>query len=159
MFDSLLQAPPLQPMVQKLQYWGKLDADDCEAVLALPHTLKNLARAEHIVREGDQTTSSCVMLSGYSIRHKIVADGARQIVAIHMKGELVDLQNSLLGVADHSVQMLTNGRIATIPREDVIRIAYERPNVGKAMWFDTLVDASIFREWIATSDVGTPGHE
>ena len=139
----------LQPMLRKLGYWASLDSDDREAVLALPHTVKALSRNSYIVREGDPTSSSCVMLSGYSIRHKIVAGGARQIVAIHMKGELVDLQNSLLGVADHSVEMLTDGRVAIIPRDEVIRLAFERPNVGKAMWFDTLVDASIFREWVA----------
>jgi CRP-like cAMP-binding protein len=139
----------LEPMVRKLRYWCKLDDADGQAILALPYTVKSLERGGYIVREGDSTTSSCVMLSGYSIRHKTVSRGARQIVAIHMKGELVDLQNSLLGVADHSVQMLTNGRVAMIPRGEIIRIAFERPNVGKAMWFDTLVDASIFREWVA----------
>jgi CRP-like cAMP-binding protein len=66
-----------------------------------------------------------------------------------MKGEMVDLQNALLGKADHSVQMLTVGEVAIIPRDAIERIAFERPDVGKAMWIDTLVDASIFREWIA----------
>ena len=33
------------------------------------------------------------------------------------------------------------------PLQDIPEI--ERPAVGKAMWIDTLVDASIFREWIA----------
>lgn len=87
------------------------------------------------------------MLSGFSVRHKIVVGGHRQIVAIHMKGQMVDLQNSFLGVADHSVQMLTPGKVAMIRREEIIRIATERPAVGMAMWADTLVDASIFREW------------
>jgi CRP-like cAMP-binding protein len=90
-----------------------------------------------------------VMLSGYSIRSKLTATGDRQIVAIHMKGEVVDLQNSLLKVADHSVQMLTAGKVAMIPREEVIRVTMDRPQVAHAMWIDTLVDASIFREWIA----------
>jgi CRP-like cAMP-binding protein len=36
-----------------------------------------------------------------------------------------------------------------IPREAIMRIAFERPAIGKAMWLDTLVDASIFRDWIA----------
>lgn len=139
----------LQPMLRKLGYWASLDSDDRDAVLALPHTVKALDRNSYIVREGDRTTASCVTLAGYSVRHKIVSGGARQIVAIQMKGDVVDLQNSLLGVADHSVQMLTDGRVAMIPRDEIMRIAFERPNVGKAMWFDTLVDASIFREWVA----------
>jgi CRP-like cAMP-binding protein len=90
-----------------------------------------------------------VLLSGFAIRHKIVAGGARQIVAIHMKGDILDLQNSFLGVADHSVQVLTEAEVAFIPREAVKKLAFERPNVGMAMWHDTLVDASVFREWIA----------
>ncbi|WP_277971538.1 Crp/Fnr family transcriptional regulator, partial [Sphingomonas echinoides] len=52
-------------------------------------------------------------------------------------------------VADHSVQTLTESDVAFIPREAIRKLAFERPNVGMAMWHDSLVDASIFREWIA----------
>lgn len=149
-----LSSPPskasaLEPLVRKLAYWHKLDAADRAAVLALPHAVKTLEQHQYIVRERDRPTHACLMLSGFSIRHKIVGGGYRQIVAIHMKGEVVDLQNTLLGTADHGVQMLTVGQAALIPREDISRLAFERPAVGRAMWLDTLVDASIFREWIA----------
>lgn len=139
----------LEPMARKLGYRQKLDADDRAALLALPHKLRVLEPHDYIVRQGDRAEFSCVLLSGYCVRQKIVGNGYRQIVAIQMKGEIVDLQNSLLGTADHSVQMLTAGKIATIPREDIVRIAFERPAVGKAMWLDTLVDGSIHREWVA----------
>ena len=139
----------LEPMVGKLAYWQHLDAADREAILALPHSVKRVEPHHYIIRERDKATHSCVLLSGFAVRHKIVAGGHRQICAIHMKGEIVDLQNSVLGTADHSVQMLTAGQIALIPREDIIRLAFERPAIGRAMWYDTLVDASIFREWIA----------
>jgi CRP-like cAMP-binding protein len=127
----------------------KLSEADHSALLALRHNVKKMEANHYIVREGDRAEFSCLMLSGFSIRHKIVAGGYRQIVAIHMKGEMVDLQNSMLGTADHSVQMLTAGKVAMIPREEIDRIAFDRPNIGRAMWIDTLVDASIFREWIA----------
>jgi CRP-like cAMP-binding protein len=139
----------LEPMLRKLEYRQKFDADDRAAVLALPHRVKPLEQHDYIVRQGDRAEFSCLLLSGFCVRQKIVGNGHRQIVAIQMKGELVDLQNSLLGIADHSVQMLTVGKIAMIPREEIIRIAFERPAVGKAMWIDTLVDGSIFREWNA----------
>jgi CRP-like cAMP-binding protein len=143
-------------MVDKLAYWAKLDtywgefnAADEQALLDLPHRTKKLERHGYIVREREQTTHSCVLLSGFAIRHKIVLGGARQIVAVHMKGDLVDLQNSFLSVADHSVQALTDCEVAFIPREAVKKLGFERPNVGMAMWHDTLVDGSVFREWIA----------
>ena len=139
----------LEPLVRKLAYWHKLDGADRAALLALPHIVRGIEAHHYIVRERDRATHSCVMLSGFSIRHKIVGGGYRQIVSIHMKGEMVDLQNSLLGTADHSVQMLTRGQVAFIPRDEITRLAFERPAIGRAMWIDTLVDASIFREWIA----------
>ena len=138
----------LQPFLRKLQYWHKLNADDQAAVLALPHTIKRLEQSNYIVREFDRAELTCVLLSGFAIRHKIVGGGSRQILSIHMRGEAVDLQNSLLGTADHSVQMLSPGEVARIPRSEINRIAFERPAVGRAMWTDTLVDGSIFREWI-----------
>lgn len=142
----------LDPLVRKLSYWVELNAADRAAVLALPHTVKSFEQHHYVVRQGDRAQYSCLMLSGFSVRHKIVGGGFRQILAIHMKGEMVDLQNSLLGTADHSVQMLTRGKVAMIPRDEVVRLAFDRPAVGRAMWIDTLVDASISREW--TANVG-----
>jgi len=139
----------LQPLVEKLAYRAKLTAEDRGAILALAFTVRTMERGQFVVRERERTTHSCLMLSGFSIRSKLVATGDRQIVAIHMKGEMVDLQNSMLKVADHSVQMLTPGKVAMIPCEEITRLTLERPTIGHAMWIDTLVDASIFREWIA----------
>lgn len=144
-----LDSPTLQPMVNRLRYWNALDAGDRAAILALPHIVRSFQPHHYIVREYDRATHSCVLLRGFAVRTKIVAGGARQICSVHMKGEMVDLQNSLLGQADHSVQMLTAGQVAMIPREAIERLAFDRPAVGKAMWIDTLVDGSIFREWIA----------
>jgi CRP-like cAMP-binding protein len=139
----------LEPLVRKLAYWAEFDTADEQALLDLPHRTKRLERHGYIAREREKTMHSCVLLSGFAFRHKIVAGGARQIVSVHMKGDVVDLQNSFLAVADHSVQMLTEGEVTFIPRDAIKKVASERPRVGMAMWFDTLVDASIFREWIA----------
>ncbi len=139
----------LEPMLQKLTYRYPLQKSDEEAILALPHRVKSVEAHHYVVREREKATHSCLMLSGFSVRHKIVIGGARQIVAIHMKGDMVDLQNSMLGTADHSVQMLTKGEVALIPREAIQRLALDMPRIGMAMWKDTLVDGSIFREWIA----------
>ena len=139
----------LGPLVEKLAYRSDLDAADRAEIMRLPFSVKTMERSHFVVRERELATHSCLMLSGFSVRSKLVADGRRQIVAIHMKGEMVDLQNSMLKVADHSVQMLTSGKVATIPREAIIQLTLERPKIGHAMWIDTLVDASIFREWIA----------
>jgi CRP-like cAMP-binding protein len=47
------------------------------------------------------------------------------------------------------VQALTTCSVAFIPRAAITKIAFERPEVGLALWYDTMVDAAVFREWIA----------
>jgi CRP-like cAMP-binding protein len=136
-------------MIRKLSYWHELDAGDEQAILDLPYRTKIIERQGYIIREREKTSYSCLLLAGFAIRHKIVLNGARQIVAVHMKGDIVDLQNSFLTTADHSVQVLTASEVACIPREEIKKLAFSRPNIAMAMWYDTLVDASVFREWIA----------
>ena len=137
----------LMPMVTKLQMWTRLDDADRDAVLALPHRIRALRAHEFIVRDGDEPRHSCLILSGYAIRHKLTGSGGRQIFSIHMRGDLADLQNSLLRSADHNVQTLNDVEAAFIPIAAIEEIAVGRPNLGKAMWNETLVDGAIFREW------------
>lgn len=144
--------PTLLPMLRKLQLWMDLDPHDQAAVLALPYSTKRLSAGQFIVRDGDKPTHSCLLLNGFAYRHKLTGEGARQIMSIHMKGDVVDLQNSLLRRSDHNVEALTNSDVAFIPVEAISELAFDRPTVGKAMWYETLVDASIFREW--TLNVG-----
>ena len=139
----------LTPLVQKLALHSSLDADDEAAVLALPYTERRLEPGQYIVREGDVPIYSCLMLSGLAIRHKIVGDGGRQIINVHLSGDMADLQNALLGVADHNVQALGRMSAAFIPRQSLVELAFTRPAVGKALWIETLVEGSISREWIA----------
>ena len=101
------------------------------------------------MREGDEPTHCCLLVSGFAMRTKLVGDGGRQIVNFHISGDMVDLQNSMLGVADHNVQALTRIEAAFIPREAIVDIAFGRPAVGKALWIETLVEGAIQREWVA----------
>ncbi|WP_303539731.1 Crp/Fnr family transcriptional regulator [Sphingomonas natans] len=107
---------------------------------------------DFVVREDDKPTHSCLLLSGYAIRHKVAGNGGRQIFSVHMKGDVVDLHNSILRRADHNVQALTAIEVALIPVQAIRDLAANHPQVGQAMWYETLVDAAIFREW--TLNVG-----
>ena len=105
-------------------------------------------REGYIAREGQQTSECCVVLRGMAFRQKLLRSGSRQIISFHIASEFVDLQNGLLDIADHNVQSLNGTEIAAIPRTALLALADERPAVRKAMWIDTLIDASVFREWV-----------
>ncbi|MEA3010292.1 MAG: hypothetical protein QOJ91_1984 [Sphingomonadales bacterium] len=138
----------LERVLRRLESRVALDAEDRAAVLALPLTFRTLEPAAYIVREGEAADVCVILLKGFAYRHKVTGDGERQIMSIHMPGEFLDLQNCLLGIADHNVQTLTRCEIASVPVSALQALTEARPMVGRAMWIDTLVDAAIFREWI-----------
>jgi CRP-like cAMP-binding protein len=141
--------PPLGLLVARLEAYSALDEADRAAIIGLPHVLRSVSAHEYVIYEGDQAESSCLVRSGFLARHKLVADGTRQIVSIHMAGDMVNMQNSLLKHADHNVEALTEADIALIPAKAILEVATARPAIAMAMWLDTLIDGSVFREWIA----------
>lgn len=138
----------LAPLVRKLEQWHPFTDEERAALLELPHTFRELKAHQYVVWDGDRPQNACLLLSGFAYRHKLAGNGGRQILSIHMKGDMIDLQNSLLGVADHNVQMMTDGSLALIPAQAVVDLAFRIPSIGMAMWYETLVEGSIFREWI-----------
>ncbi len=138
----------LERVVRRLATRVPLSDEDGAAIRDLPFSFRNLEPAGYVVREGEPAEICALLLSGFAYRHKVTGDGQRQVMSVHMPGEFLDLQNSLLDVADHNVQALTRCEIASVPIAALRKLAEDRPLVGRAMWIDTLIDSAIFREWI-----------
>ena len=135
-------------LIQKLSRLAPLHSEDIAALTALPTQIEPVHRIRQLVREHDTPERCCFLIKGYAARHKVTASGARQIVSFHIPGDLLDIHHLLLNRADHSVETITPATVGWIPRDELLRLAWERPNIGKALWRDCLIDASIFREWV-----------
>lgn len=116
--------------------------------MALPFTRKVFGKDAYVVREGQPTTDCTLLLKGFAYRQKLLRDGGRQIISFHIPSEFVDLQNGLLGMADHNVQSLNRCEMAIVPRSALMELVEASPAIRLAVWIDTLIDASIFREWV-----------
>lgn len=139
----------LSPLIRKLESRNILDDEDRAAIEALPFTLRTYQPAAYLVREGQAPLNRCsLVLSGYAFRQKLTVEGSRQIVSLHMAGDMLDLQHLFLNRADHNVQALTVLETADVDRSALQALSTDRPAVGRAMWIDALIDASIFREWV-----------
>ena len=139
---------PLELLLDNLEMRSPLSNEDRKAILALPYTLRSLAPGSYAVREGEPPTACGLLVSGFAYRQKLTGDGGRQILSIHLPGEPLDFQNIFLNVADHSVQMLSRGHLALIPRAEIEKVARSSPAIAHAILVNILVEASIFREWI-----------
>lgn len=138
----------LATMLRKFERRAPLDEDDRRALLSLPYRLMTVEPHQYIVREGMAAVESCLIVSGLAYRQKSTIDGSRQILSLHIPGDFVDLEGALLRTADHNVQALTRSEIAMVPVQKIVALIDNHPRVARAMWLDTLIDASIFREWI-----------
>ena len=141
-------ASVLQGMVRKFQTRAHLSDDDIQALLNLPYQTRWIDLGRYLVREAQHPPGATLILSGLAIRHKVTVEGARQILSVHIPGDFVDLEGTLLKTADHNIQALTRCEVAIVPRDSIIDLIDRHPHVGRAMWADTLIDGSIFREWI-----------
>lgn len=135
-------------LIRKLARLATLDQADRDAIRNLPFKLRTVAANRVLVREGERVTTCAVLVSGYTYRHKTTSEGARQIVSFHLPGDILDLDQLLLATADHTLQTITEAVLAWVPEADIRRIIRERPCVNEALWRDTLIDASVFREWV-----------
>ena len=139
---------PLTLLLRQLDAHGALPAEDRDALLALPHRVRRLDPGSYLVREGDVPVHCTILVTGYAFRQKVTGSGARQILSICIPGDAVDLQNMFLDVSDHGVQLLTQARVADIPREALQDLVLSRPKIGQAVIELTLIEASILREWV-----------
>lgn len=147
--DCMSEELKLQIFARRLARRSELSEADIRDIVALPHSVRHLNANSYLIREGEPPRSVCsLVIEGMAFRHKLTAEGARQIVSLHLPGELLDLQHLFLNIADHNVQALTELAVAEIDRKALQRITLDRPAVAQALWVDGLVEAPIFREWV-----------
>jgi CRP-like cAMP-binding protein len=137
-----------EPLFKRWARGVRLPDEDKRALASLGWSRKEYAREAYLAREGEPTRTCTLLLRGLAFRQKLVSNGARQIISIHIPGEILDLQNCLLEVADHNVQAMTRCTVATVHKDALLQLSAERPGVREALWLDSMIDASIFREWV-----------
>jgi len=110
-----------------------------------------------LVRAGERLTNSTLLLDGVVCRSRELVDGKRQLLAFHIAGDFIDLHGFLLKALEHDMVSMTSVDIALIPHEALRAITETHAHLTRLLWFSTLVDAAIHREWIAARSMGAQG--
>lgn len=153
---------PMTMLIRKLESIATLSDDERGAILSLPARTRTLGAGQDIVRDGNKPSQCCLIVEGWACRYKLLDEGRRQIFSFHIPGDIPDLQSLHLHTMDHSLGTMTRATLAFIPHEDMRELALRFPRLGGLLWRDTLIDAAIFREWMAgmgrKSAFGRIGH-
>src|SRR3954447_12783366 len=139
---------PTDRLIRRLQVSTPLGPADIAAIETLPLALKELSAQAAIVREGERPTHSCLLIEGLACRSKTTDVGKRQILSIHIAGDIPDLQSLHLRVMDHDVTTLSHCSVGYIAHQALRTLTHEWPLIAEALWRETLIDAAVFREWI-----------
>lgn len=139
---------PGEALIRKLEQRDRLSDEEKRIVDEAIVRVKDFAVDEDLVREGDRPTESILLLEGFAARYKGLADGRRQITAIHVPGDFVDLHSFLLHRMDHGVVALSPCRVGTVPHETLREITERYPHLARLLWLSTLIDGAIHREWL-----------
>ncbi|HZH50729.1 MAG TPA: Crp/Fnr family transcriptional regulator [Microvirga sp.] len=137
-----------EALVRKLAQRDELSHEEKRILRDIIVRIKEYRADEDMIREGDRPTESTLLLEGFAARYKGLANGKRQITALHVPGDFVDLHSFLLKTMDHGIVALTPCRAGAVPHEALREISERHPHLARLLWLNTLVDGAIHREWI-----------
>ncbi len=102
-----------------------------------------------VLVERDATLHRSTMLvDGMMCRYFEDLQGLRQFVALHIAGDFVDLHGYPLRRLDHDIATLSACEVAYVPHAALDRIIGEDPELGRKLWYSTMLDAAMHRAWL-----------
>ena len=125
-----------------------ITAEEQTVLMGIFSHQKTYKAGEEVVAEGSRPGFSLLMVEGMSVRSNILAGGERQITAIHIAGDFVDLHSFLLKRMDHSVVALTDCRLVITEHEAIRNLMCVSEHLTRLLWMSTVIDGAIHREWL-----------
>lgn len=140
--------PDSDRLLRKIETICTLTAKEKAAVRDIPLTLREFDRGEVIIRQGDIARNCFLVVTGVTCMFKITGDGYRQISIFHFSGDMPDLHSLHLDTADVTISALRPSVLGFVTHAHLRSLSDRFPNIRSAFWRATLVDASVFREWL-----------
>lgn len=137
------------PFIEKIASVIRLSEEETAAIRDLPVREADIKADQDIVREGDSPSRMFFIAEGITCTYKLVNESKRQIVGFHLPGDAPDLQSVHLKKLDISIATMTPCKIGFVPHHAILALCDRFPRITSAFWRQTLIDAAIFREWVA----------
>lgn len=106
-----------------------------------------VAGGELIARRGAECSASTILIEGFAVR-VIQRRGGPHIVGLQVPGDFIDLHGFALKRLDHDIVALGAGKVGRVSHARLRQVIDKRPHLARLLWFSTLLDAAIHREWI-----------
>ena len=138
----------LAALLRRLDTVSGLDDADIAAIRSLPIVVRQWEAGRAIVSDGGRPKECCLVIEGFCVRAKTTVSGQRQILSIHIAGEIPDLQSLHLHRMDHDLIAVAASTLGFISHASLRALTRANPNIAEILWRDTLINSAILREWI-----------
>lgn len=126
---------------------GSISCQEEAAIRATVTGCRQVRPHEIIVRSHVRLDSCTLLLSGLATQLKDLRDGRRQMTALHVPGDFMDLHGLTLKRLDHDVLALSRCAVATAPHARILELIDAFPRLARIYWSATSLDAAVHREW------------
>jgi CRP-like cAMP-binding protein len=83
-----------------------------------------------IISAGQDQAELYTLYAGWAIRTKTLSDGRRQILNIHLPGDLIGLQGAMFDASSYSVEALTEVQLCLLPRRKMWALFENMPELA-----------------------------
>ena len=111
-------------------------------------SVRDYPARSQIIGRGERLETSTFLIEGYVCRYMDDRDGYRQLVAMHVPGDFIDLHAFPMKRLDHDIGTLGPVKVALYDHRVLTGLTERMPHLTRKLWFATLLDAAMHREWI-----------
>lgn len=139
----------LEKFLARLLLRSTLSNEERATISALRGREAFTAAHRDIVKPGQTIDFACLVIDGLAGRFDQLANGHRQITAIHIPGDMCDLHSVAVPHTGWGIEALTGTTILRVPHDQLRDLTIKYPAIAYAFWRDTIADASILSKWIS----------
>ncbi len=112
----------------------------------LQAAVRTIRRGSDIIVQGRRYDAIFVVVEGFGLRYKIMADGRRQVFNILLPGDVVGYPACFFDSALYSVTALTRTTVCTITFDDMAELFRSFPRLAMALFWSTAGETAMVGE-------------
>lgn len=121
-------------LVERLGHYLKLTSREEAAFVQLEGPERVYRRGALIRREHDRAQELYIVNSGWVLSFVLLDDGSRQILRLHLPGDMVGLCCAAFNEATESLVALTDVRLSPVEKVSLKRLFVEHPRLGALLF-------------------------
>lgn len=132
----------------KLAAYEILSDEARHALICASRPARMFSKGATLQIEGDPAVAASLVVDGLARSYRSVLGAGQQMLALHFAGDVVGLSTILSGHLVCGLTALTPVTIAQIPKDALLALIEEQPQLGRLLWRDMARDALIAQEWL-----------